>query len=287
VNPEHILRIADREFDQLRSPVMVVALSGWFDVAGTASAALGGLIESRSAVTVAEIDPDPFYDFTQERPVLTVDNAISVALEWPVNRFDLTRGEGRDIIVMIGVEPHLHWRAYVDCIVEVAQRLSCEAVVTLGAAAAASPHTRLPPVTGSTTHADLAQRLGLGSPSYQGITGVVGVLQAALDSVAIPAVSLRVDIPHYLMSAEHPQAASALGAHLAHVLGVPDESDRRAEIDRWRVVHDEAVENDPQLRMYVRMLEQEFDRRAEASIPTAEDLGAQFEEFLREQRDED
>jgi hypothetical protein len=38
--------------------------------------------------------------------------------------------------------------------------------------------------------------------------------------------------------------------------------------------------------MYVRMLEQEHDRRAEASIPSADDIGAEFEQFLREHRDD-
>jgi hypothetical protein len=38
--------------------------------------------------------------------------------------------------------------------------------------------------------------------------------------------------------------------------------------------------------MYVRMREQEHDRRAEASIPSADDIGAEFEQFLREHRDD-
>ena len=51
-------------------------------------------------------------------------------------------------------------------------------------------------------------------------------------------------------------------------------------------MHDEIVANDEQLQMYVKMLEAEFDRRAEAQIPSADDLGAEFEEFLRDQRDD-
>jgi hypothetical protein len=58
------------------------------------------------------------------------------------------------------------------------------------------------------------------------------------------------------------------------------------QIDSWRAVHDEITVNDDQLRMYVRMLEAEFDRRSEAQIPTADDLGDQFEEFLKDQRDD-
>jgi predicted ATP-grasp superfamily ATP-dependent carboligase len=200
---------------------------------------------------------------------------------------ELSRGEGRDLLILRGVEPHLGWRSYTDAIAEIAVTLGCEAVVTVGAAAEAVPHTRTPQVTGSTTNTELAQALGLSQPSYQGITGVVGVLQAVLDERSIPAISLRVGIPHYLANAEHPAAIAALQAHLGHVLAIPVTQDHSAEIERWRSLHDEVVDADGQLRLYVRMLEQEHDRRAEASIPSAEDLGAQFEQFLREQRPED
>jgi len=100
-------------------------------------------------------------------------------------------------------------------------------------------------------------------------------------------VSLRVGIPHYLMNAEHPAAMAALQTHLAHVLGVtpPDDPELADEVARWRNLHDEVVDGDVQLQFYVRMLEQDHDRRAEAAIPTADDLGAQFEAFLRDQRD--
>jgi len=145
-------------------------------------------------------------------------------------------------------------------------------------------------VTGSTTDPDLAQRLGIGQPTYQGVTGVVGVIQSDLAEAGIPSVSLRVGVPHYLMNAEHPQAVAALQTHLSHVLNVPvpsDDGELADEITRWRTLHDEVVDGDIQLQFYVRMLEQEHDRRAEAAIPSADDLGAEFEQFLREQRDDD
>jgi proteasome assembly chaperone (PAC2) family protein len=274
------------EIGELRSPVMVVALRGWFDVASVATGAVEQLMRGRRRVTVAELDPDPFYDFTQERPMVEIHDGALRVIRWPENRFDLSRGDGRDLVMMIGAEPHLHWRTYAASITEVAQRLGCEAVVTVGAAAEAVPHTRTPLVTGSTTTAELAARLGLSAPSYQGITGLAGVLQAELEAAGFPAVSLRVGIPHYLMNAEHPQAVAALHSHLGHVLGVQVDSDHRDEIGRWRSLHDEVVDNDPQLAMYVEMLEQDFDRRAEESIPSAEDLGDQFEQFLRDQRPE-
>ena len=277
----------------LERPVMLVGLEGWFDVASAATAAVNAFTSANHAVVVGSIDPDPFYDFTQQRPHVTIDDGVREFV-WPTNDFVLQRSGiaspngklQRDVVGLIGVEPHFNWRTYIDAIITVAVAMGCEAVVTVGASAEAIPHTRTPPVTGSTATPDLASRLGLSQPSYQGITGVAGVLNAELEARNIPSISLRVGIPHYLMNAEHPLAVSALARHLSHVLDVPTTTDLGEQVDNWREVHDEIIAHDDQLRMYVRMLEAEFDRRAEAQIPTADDLGDQFESFLRDQRDD-
>ena len=291
MNVDDVLQLEIEGLGPLRSPVMLIALTGLFDIGGAATMALDRFAPADTAITIGEIDPDPFYDFTQERPQVELDEGEVRLIRWPENQFDVVRGRGdRDLVVLVGVEPHLAWHTYSACIATVARELGCEAVVTVGSAAEAVPHTRTPLVTGSTTDAELARRLGIGQPTYQGVTGVVGVIQSELADVGIPSVSLRVGVPHYLMNAEHPQAVAALQTHLSHVLNVPvpaDEGELAEEIARWRSLHDEVVEGDVQLQFYVRMLEQEHDRRAEAAIPSADDLGAEFEEYLRRQRDDD
>lgn len=288
MNIDDVLTLAADELGPLRSPVMLIALTGLFDISGAATTALDEFAPADHAITVGEIDPDPFYDFTQARPHIEIDDVGGRTLTWPENQFDVVRGHGgRDLVVLVGTEPHLAWRTYSGCIRTVAQQLGCEAVVTVGSAAEAVPHTRPPKVTGSTTDAALASALGIGQPSYQGMTGVVGVIQAELADAGVPSVSLRVGIPHYLMNAEHPQAVSALQVHLAHVLGVPAPTgDRSDELARWSGLHDELVEADPQLQFYIRMLEHDYDRKAEAEIPSADTLGAQFEAFLRDRTED-
>jgi len=291
VHVDDVLTLEIDDLGPLRSPVMLIALTGLFDVAGAATTALDRFAPSDTAVTIGEIDPDPFYDFTQERPIVEIDDGDIRVVRWPENTFEVVRGiGGRDLVVLVGVEPHLAWATYSACIRHVVDRLGCEAVVTVGSAAEAVPHTRTPLVTGSTTDPDLARRLGIGQPTYQGVTGVVGVIQTDLGDAGVPSISLRVGVPHYLMNAEHPQAVAALQTHLAHVLHMPvppdDDGEHAADVARWRALHDEVVGGDVQLQMYVRMLEHDHDRRAEAAIPSADDLGSQFEDYLREQRDD-
>jgi proteasome assembly chaperone (PAC2) family protein len=287
VNVTEVLSTSFDELAPLHSPIMVVALRGWFDVAEVATRALDHLLEDRIAPVVAAIDPDPFFDFTQERPEVYIDEDDDRLVRWPTNEFRVARFSGapHDLVVLAGVEPHLRYATFADSIITVARTLGCDVVVTVGAAAEAVPHTRLPQVVGSSTNDGLVSALGLTRPQYQGMTGLVGVLQERLDRAAIPAVSLRVGVPHYLGNARHPQSSAALLRHLEHVLAVPTGHGRLdADVARWRTLHDEAVAEDRQAAAYVTMLESDHDRRAEASLPSGDDLAADFEQFLRDQR---
>jgi hypothetical protein len=282
---EEVLTLDVDELAPLHRPVLLVGLTGWFDVAGAATAALGQLTDG--ALTVGEIDADPFYDFTQERPTVEFVDGETRRVTYPANDFQVVRtGGAHDLVVLNGVEPHLAWPLYVGCARRVVDRLRCEAVVTLGATADAVPHTRMPPVVGSTADPELARRLALSAPTYQGITGLIGVLHVEMERAGIPTISLRVGVPHYLTHMEHPLAVAALVQHLAHVLGLSLTVDVAEAADRWRAQHDAMVADDEQLQAYVRMLEIEADRRSEAALRKGDDIADQFEAFLREQRDE-
>lgn len=286
MNVEEVLESDWSAIGSLRNPVLVVALRGWFDASGTATGALEWAIQDRPITVVASIDPDPFFDFTQERPETFLDEDGERQVRWPENDFLVIRyPEGnRDLVVLAGVEPHLNWSTFADCIVECATRLRCELVLTVGATADGVPHTRNPQVVGSSTNHRLARRLGLSKPQYQGPTGVVGVIQERLEHHGIVGVSLRVGVPHYLPNAQHPKSSAALLRHVEHVLGVPtNHVEMTDEILRWEELHDAAVDGDDQTMTYVTMLEEDFDRRAEESLPSADDIAHELEEFLREQ----
>jgi proteasome assembly chaperone (PAC2) family protein len=287
---EEVLETYWDDIEPLRNPVMLVALRGLFDIGGVATSALDWMLKERDFAVVADIDPDPFFDFTQERPEVFTDTDGDRQIRWPENEFTVIRyPEGaRDMVVLNGVEPHVSWAVFTQSVVEVAKGLGCTLVISLGAAAEQVPHSRVSFVVGSTTNSDLASRLGLSRPQYQGPTGVAGVLLDALDQAKIPNISLRVGVPHYLMHAQHPKSAAALLQHLQHVLGIPtDHANLQQEISRWQELHDAAVEGDPQASAYVQMLEHRHDQLVEKNMPSGDDLAAELEEFLRNQSDDE
>ena len=280
------LALAVDELPPLADPVLLVALGGWFDAASVATSALRLVAGESNSVVVGEIDPDRFFDFTVVRP--TVENVDGERqIVWPANVFRAVRtaAEHRDLVVLEGVEPHVAWPTYVACVLEAIERLGVGLVITLGAVADTTPHTRPPAVVGSTTDPTLAATFGLVGPSYQGPTGVIGVLHGALETRGVPSISLRVGVPAYLPEGEHPRSVAALVAHTAHVLGMALQVDLAESIRLWDDAHNAWVAGNERLRGYVDLLEQHYDSRIDEVVGDT-DLAAHLEEFLADGGDD-
>ena len=269
----------------LDRPILVVAFRGLFDAAGSATSAVEWLAERLDSVQVGDVDPETFFDFTQERPVVEFDDHDVRWIRWATNRVLAVRtAEGqRDLVLVSGVEPHLRWRTFTEALLEAATRSGSRMVVTLGSMSGMSPHTRPPAVTGSSTNRDLADRLGLDRPSYQGPTGVVGVLHDTLDRAGVPVISLRVSVPYYLPDSPNPKATRSLLRRFEQVSGIDTahaDLDGPAAEGQSRV--EQAVAGDDEVRAHVRRLESQVDQ-SEDLMPRGDDLAAELEAFLREQ----
>ena len=268
----------------LRSPILVTAWDGWFDVGGAATGAVEAM-RGPDATHLASIDADEFFDFNERKPNLRIGPHGRRIVEWPANDVHCLALDNRerDLVFIEGVEPHLRWRTFVDAVLEVVERLDVKLVVTLGAMIAEVPHTRPPTITGSTTDAELGKLLRLDQPSYQGPTGIVGALHQRLDAADIPAVSLRASVPHYVSGAPNPKASRALLERFERVTGLPT---HWAKLDKetlqWESQVNEAMTENDEIVQYVRALEQRYDTQAESSLPTSDDLAAEFERFLRQ-----
>ena len=269
----------------LRRPFLLMSFEGLFDAGGAATAALAQIRARSETTKIAEIDAEQFFDFTEQRPLVRVDNGVR-SIEWPSTTVWACRTDGpRDLVVMSGVEPHLRWRSFADHIVEVVRRSGAELSITVGAMVAMVPHSRSFGVTGSAADSDLAERLGLDRPSYQGPTGVVGVINERLDSFGLSVMSLRVDVPHYVPAAPNPKAAQALLRRIQQATGVPTGYEALdSEANEWVRRVDAAVSSDLESQSYVERLEKQVDSNP-SLLPSGDDLAAELEAFLRERAD--
>ena len=277
---------ADDQFTTgLDRPILVVAFRGLFDAAGSATSAVEWLAERLDSMQVGDVDPETFFDFTQERPVVEFDEHDVRRIRWASNQVLAVRTpEGqRDLVLVSGIEPHLRWRTFTEALLEAATRSGSRLVVTLGSMSGMTPHTRPPAVTGSSTNSDLADRLGLDRPSYQGPTGVVGVLHDTLDRAGIPVISLRVSVPYYLPDSPNPKATRALLRRFEQVSGIDTaHADLDGPATEWQSRVELAVAGDAEVREHVRRLESQVDQ-SEDLMASGDDLAAELEAFLREQ----
>jgi predicted ATP-grasp superfamily ATP-dependent carboligase len=192
----------------------------------------------------------------------------------------------RDLILLTGSEPSFRWRTFCQIVVELAEALGAQLVVTLGALLADVPHTRPVSVTGLSSDPALVARLGLAPSSYEGPTGIVGILHAACQQAGLPSASLWAAVPHYIAATPNPKAALALVRKLEGLVGVAvDGSDlESASADYERQVN-VAVQSDPDVQAFVERLEQAANEEADDSpgaLPSGETIARDLQRFLRQ-----
>ena len=283
------LRIEERP--ELRSPVLVAAFRGWNDGGQGASLAAGFLAKTWNAERFADIDPEEFFDFQVSRPKVSLVEGQTRRIDWPETVFYQAAipGTERDAVLLLGIEPNMHWRTFCDLIVGLARDLGVELAVTLGSLLADVPHTRPAPVTGSATDPELIERYGLASSRYEGPTGIVGVLHDACRGAGIASLSLWAAVPHYVSLAPSPRAALALCTRLGELIGTEiDVSELEQAAEEYAEQVTEAVASDAETAAYVEELERRVDlMEAAEELPSGESLAAELTRFLRERDEEE
>jgi proteasome assembly chaperone (PAC2) family protein len=280
-----------RERPELRAPVMVCAFRGWNDAGEAATAALSYIRGSFEAREVAEIDPEDFYDFTAVRPSVKLTEGSMREIEWPENSFSVAPVPGAegDLVMLQGVEPSLRWRRFTDDVVTTARDLGVRMVITLGALLADVPHSRPVAITGITSDKTLVERLGFEPPSYEGPTGIVGVLQQVCAEAGLPAVSLWASVPHYVAASPNPKVALALVRAFEGTAGLAvDGGELESAAEDYERQVTAAVASDPEVKAFVERLENAMDDAQaenppdEGQLPSADTIASDFQRFLRQ-----
>lgn len=264
----------------LRDPVALIAFEGWGDAGESASQAAQAFVEGLGGEVVATLDPDSHFDFQVRRPIVSLDSAGIRDINWPRNEIHAVRGPERDLVVVIGEEPHYQWKRFTRELVEALKALGVSRAVTMGAFIGQVAHTLPVPLVGSATRPDALTLHGLLPSGYEGPTGIVGVLNHALGGAGMDVISVWAAVPHYLSNQEYPPATEALAMKASELVGVSLEVGEltRASRDFLSTVN-EAIEGNEELQEYVGRLEVEADEE----IVRGTELVEEIEDFLRDQ----
>jgi proteasome assembly chaperone (PAC2) family protein len=244
---------------RLTDPVMLLAFEGFNDAGEAATSALQFLNRSLRAVPLAEIDGEEFYDFTVRRPSVVLEQSRARRVVWPSNDFRYgslsTRSGEREVVTLVGIEPHLRWRRFSERVLAYAEELGVRQVVLLGAYLADVVYSQPVKVTGFASNPDDLAKLGVEGSSYEGPTGIVGVLGERFQSRGMRVASFWAGLPHYINAAPNPRGALALLEVLQRSLGFEldlEPLDKLAGEFEERISR--LVSDDPELAEYVRQL---------------------------------
>ena len=283
------------QIPELDRPNVIAAFQGWNDAGQSATTAVRYLVDSWKAEPFAKMDPEEYYSFTDTRPTIRIVDGSQRELTWPKNEFFFYRGTDTSpaAVLLIGTEPNLKWRSYCSEITRLARSVGARRLVTLGSLVTDAVHTRAVPLTGFSTDPSVQTKLasrGITRSSYEGPTGVVGVLHDACLRAELPAASVWAATPYYLGGTPNPKTALGLLDALDDVLEL------RLNLGELRIVADEfvrqvslAVRDNDEMQQRIRTLEEAYDAaggatRPQAELPPAGTIIADLESFLRQQR---
>jgi proteasome assembly chaperone (PAC2) family protein len=266
-----------------RQTVMIAAFEGWNDAGSAATAALQHLHEVWDAQDVDELDPEEYHDFQVNRPVVTTDDDGRREITWPTTTIasaTIAPG-GRRVLLVHGIEPSMRWRGYCRELLDLAEEHGVRTVVTLGALLADVPHTRPIPMTATSESVGLQAVLDVEPSTYEGPTGIVGVLQHAAAERGLQSVSLWAAVPHYVAHPPSPKATLAILARIEELLSEPIPlGDLPEDAEAWQHGVDELAAEDTEIAEYVQQLEEAKDT-AELPEASGEAIAREFERYLR------
>lgn len=281
---------------ELREPVLFIALDGWIDAGFGAQTAMGTLKSQIRTERLVAFDTDELIDMRARRPTMTLVNGLNTGLKWP--RLQIRHGRdraGQDILVLTGPEPDHKWKGFLAALMEIVERLNVRLCVGFGAFPAPAPHTRPISLGSTATTAELAGQVGFIEASFEIPAGIQAAIERAFAETDRPAVGIWARVPHYAAAMPYPGAAAAILDCAARLTGlvIDTEDLRRASAQSLTQIA-ALVANNPDHVEMVRQLEEQVDAEVNmragrpepvdlGKLPSADELAAELEQFLRDQ----
>lgn len=269
---------------------MVMAFSGWNDAGAAASGALDHLLSAWSTNNsdvvpelIADVEPEDYYDYQVNRPLTRLDDFQTRVIDWPSTLiYGLALPQfPRDLVIVKGAEPSMRWRSFTHELLDLADDLEVSMIMTLGSLLADVPHSRPITVNLSATSPLIAKRLSVELSTYEGPTGILGVIHEDCMRRGIDSISLWAPVPHYAAQSPSPKSALALIHALEDFLEVTvPQSQLAGAADAWEIEINDLAKEDSDVADYVKALEESKDA---AEIPgvSGEMIAQEFERYLR------
>lgn len=292
---------ADAHHTGPRSGVLIVALGAFIDAGGVQRVLSEHLVETGDAEVVARFDLDMLYDYRNRRPLMVFDANQWAEYETPQMLLQrLVDRDGQNYHLLTGPEPDFQWERVVSAIKGLVVDLGISLVVTVHGVPMGVPHTR--PV-GMTAHATDPLLIGDVFSPFGRVkvpASLSALLELRLGEAGHQAAGFAIHVPHYLAGSEFAEGAlTALNA-VVDLTGLSLPNDAlvaKVDVNRRAIIAE--VGESEEVQALVKALEQQYDAfmqgqdhpnlwaSDDVEIPSADQIGAEFENFLRQVADEE
>jgi predicted ATP-grasp superfamily ATP-dependent carboligase len=294
-DPGDLYRVSP-DAPELDDVTMLYYLDGFIDAGGAGRLLTAHLLSSLDHTEVAAFDADSLIDYRSRRPVMTFAKDHWESYEAPELVISLLRdAEGTPFLLLNGPEPDHDWNKFTAAVLGLTAALRVRLAVGFHGIPMGAPHTRPLGVTAHATRTDLVEGYRPLVDRLQVPGSAAGLLELRLGESGRDAIGFAVHVPHYLAQAAYPAAAVTLLESVQRVTGLSLPADAlREAAQRTDTEITRQVEGSEEVKEVVQALEQQYDAFAAGgngnladeaeNMPTAEELGAQFERFLAEQQ---
>jgi proteasome assembly chaperone (PAC2) family protein len=227
------------ELPDLKEPVLIAGFDGWGNALDVSKGMAGYLIRKLKAQSFARIDPDTFYSYDADRPLVNIEAGTLKSLSSHGGFFYAARtGSGEnDIVILEADEPNLRWFHFVDELFSLCDKLGVETIITLGSMYDNVLHTdRI--ISGIASDEDNFSKLrqkDIIPVSYQGPGAIHSIIQSEGEKRGFQCISLWCHCPYYLQNTKHYGFLSHLGALLSFLgqfeLNTEDLETRGKDVD--------------------------------------------------------
>ncbi len=276
---------------------MLYYLDGFIDAGGAGRLLTAHLLSALEHTEVAKFDVDSLLDYRSRRPVMTFAKDHWEHYDAPEISVSLLHDTaGTPFLLLNGPEPDHDWNSFTAAVLNVAAALRVKLAVGFHGIPMGVPHTRPLGVTAHATQAELVEGYRPLVDRLQVPGSAAALLELRMGEQGRAAIGFAVHVPHYLAQAAYPAAAVTLLESVQRATGLSLPADAlREAAHRTDLEIARQVEGSEEVSEVVQALEQQYDAFAASgdggmladepeNMPTAEELGAQFERFLAEQQ---
>lgn len=283
--------------------VLVVGFDGWTDPCGVVTDTVRHLKErfEGTHAVLAELTDEMYYDYSVARPLIRMNETGERMVVWPSASLFGPQDEREeaspahnlaadaelhvladeaDIFVLSGVEPTLRLASFIERIMEFVEEADVSRVVLIGGMLDESPHTRPANILLTSDFERVRDEFGAVRSTYEGLTGVLGILDRVLTERGRPTLGVWASVPHYAQGPHSPKVVSAILDKLEEVLDISlPHAAVAAEAEAWERDVNELMSQDDDMREYVAMLERNYDT-VKAPEASGDAIAREFERFL-------